>query len=773
MMIFNSDKCKSFAPGFLRLALVCLLAAAQLPLFAQQTAPARTTPPQQTTPTTPTTSPQPQDDTQDDVLRVSTSIVQTDVSVVDKKGQFVEGLQRDQFELKVEGKPQQVLFFERITAGSAGEATRLAATRGEAASSVSAVPKEYGRTVIFFIDDLHLSPETMNRAKELLRNFVEKELAPNMQVLIASSSGRIGFLQQFTNERSVLRAAIGRLTYLSQAALDIERPTMTAFQAEAIDRGNRDMLAYMVDETISETRQPPEARPGIVMQVQQRARRIRRQAALLNAGTITALESVVRARSPLAGRQTLFFVSEGFLRDNSETDLNDKMRRVADTAARTGTVIYTLSARGLAVGMIDASSGARADIMNESRDGTRSFAAYSPAAELSANQELLRDLAADTGGRALLNTNALEAAVTKTLSETSNYYLLAWRPEGLDVTGGAPKFRKIEISIKGRPELSVRVRRAFNNTAPERPAQLANTPAAASPAAAPSAANAALNGALNSLNPRRELPVDAYPVFTSDGQAGLIINASVQVTNDRLKFTPNGGKQQAQVEVAYVLLDDKGKVVHSDGRALTVGGNEVQGAAAGSSRGKLVTNFSLPVPAPGIYQFRAAARDSNSGISGSTFEWIEVPDMKAKGLVLSSLLITERRRTNATPPNGTPASGTGATANQPPDILRVERRFARSSRIFMQLYIYNATRRAASLAPDVEMEIKVLGAGRVVLNAPPHSVAAAGTSDPARIFYAAEVPLANMAPGTYLLQVTAMDRLTRTKTMRELDFVVE
>ena len=79
---------------------------------------------------------------------------------------------------------------------------------------------------------------------------------------------------------------------------------------------------------------------------------------------------------------------------------------------------------------------------------------------------------------------------------------------------------------------------------------------------------------------------------------------------------------------------------------------------------------------------------------------------------------------------------------------------------------------AANLPPDVEMEIKVLSAaGQVVLNAPPHKVSLA--DDPARIFYAAEVPLAKMASGVYLLQVTATDRVKRTKATRELDFTVE
>lgn len=749
-----------FTKTGLRLALACLLAA-QPAVFAQQ--PNRAQPP-------PTTS-QVQDDGQDDVLRVSTSVVQTDVSVVDKNGQFVEGLQREQFDLKVEGKPQQVLFFERITAGSAGEAARIAAARGETAGAGgSSVSREYGRTVIFFVDDLHLSPEGINRAKELLGNFVEKEMTPGMQVLVASPGGQIGFLQQFTNNREVVRAAIGRLRYLSQSLLDTERPAMTGYQAEAIDRGDRQMTAYMVEQIINENRLPRSSAQSVVLEVQQRARRIRRQAALLNGGTMTALESVVRVRSPLAGRQTLFYISEGFNRDNSESDLNARMQRVTDVAARTGTVIYTLQARGLAVGMHDASSSTRADIMSEAGG----YSGYSPTTELNANQDILRDLAADTGGRALINTNALETAVTKTLAETANYYLLAWRPEGLDVTGGAPKFRKIEISVKGRPDLTVRVRRGFNNTAPERassgtaatPATTSpatTLPATTSPAASSSATNTALNRVLNSLNPRRELPVDAYTVFTNVAQAGSVINASVQVSNDRLKFTPAGGKQQAQVEVAYVLLDDKGKAVRSDGRTLTVGGSDASGAAGGGSRGKIVTNFSIPVLAPGLYQFRAAARDAGSGLVGSAFEWVEVPDMKANRLALSTLLVTERRRAKAQQQQPSAA----------PDILRVERRFARASSVFLQLYIYNAVRKAAGDAPDVELEIKVLRDNRVVTNAPPHKVSVAPGSDPARIFYAAEVPLASMTPGLYLLQVTATDRAGRTTAVRELDFSVE
>jgi VWFA-related protein len=759
------------------LALGCLLPAMQSAALAQQqtaTAQQPTTQQQQPAITQPATGQQPaqQDDPSEDVLRVSTSLVQTDVSVVDKKGQFAGGLQSGQFELKVDGRVQPILFFERVTAGSAGEAARIASARGETPGGRGTVAPavEYGRAVIFFVDDLHLSPEGISRARELILNFIEREMTPGIQALVASASGQIGFLQQFTNDRAVLRAAVARIKLVSQATLDNERPAMSGYQAEMIDRGDRELFAYMVSQTLNETGQGysnPGARMAAEITVRNRARRVRRQSAQLSGAAIASLESVVRARSPYGGRQMLFFLSEGFTLDTQEADINRKMQRVTDIAARTGTVIYTLFTRGLAVGMLDASSSAGADLADI--NSATAFRGYSPSMELSATQEVLRGLAADTGGRSIINTNALDAAIANTLGETANYYLLAWRPEGVEVKGGAPRYRKIEISVKGRPDLTVRVRRNFLPASFAGDARAAATPA---PAAAPASTNNVLNSALNTLNTRRGLPVDAYAVFTNDAQGGSVINASVQLANDQLKFSPAaGGKPQAKVEVACAVLDERGKAVYSNGRTLTLDGKaDADAAATGASRGKLVTNFSIPVLAPGFYQFRTAARDTASGLVGSAFEWVEVPDLKANRLALSSLLVTERRR-----PGARTAGAAAAAAVTPaaPDILRVERRFARASHAFLQLYIYNAARKAAGDQPDVELEIKVLRDNKVVTNAPPHKVSIAPGSDPARIFYAAEVPLAGMTPGIYLLQVTVTDRAARTTAVRELDFSVE
>src|SRR5258708_2225935 len=150
----------------------------------------------------------------DDVLRINTELVQSDLMVFDKQGHFVDGLQREQFELNVDGKPQPISFFEQVKAGTSRERAQLVAVSNNSAPAEKTTPTNdsRGRTIVFFIDDLHLSLDSLGRTRKMLARFIDQEMNDNDRVAIASTSGDIGFLQQFTDNYSVLRAAVGRLT---------------------------------------------------------------------------------------------------------------------------------------------------------------------------------------------------------------------------------------------------------------------------------------------------------------------------------------------------------------------------------------------------------------------------------------------------------------------------------------------------------------------------------------------------------------------------------
>src|ERR1044071_9297382 len=144
----------------------------------------------------------------DDVVRVFTDLVQTDVMVFDKGGKFVKGLKREDFELKIDGKRKPLEFFEIITAGSVDEESQLAAARGSSRTAIPAGvrPLDRGRTVLFYVDDVHMDLASLNAAKKVIKHFLDNEQSQNDEAAIASTSGQIGFLQQLTDNRTVLNA---------------------------------------------------------------------------------------------------------------------------------------------------------------------------------------------------------------------------------------------------------------------------------------------------------------------------------------------------------------------------------------------------------------------------------------------------------------------------------------------------------------------------------------------------------------------------------------
>src|SRR6266446_2351933 len=97
----------------------------------------------------------------DSVVRIKTELVQTDVMIFDRHGHFVDGLRPEDFALTLDGKQQNIQFFERVAAGSAQEENQLSAVRlamparGRKADANSD-DVDRVRTIFFFVDDTHL-----------------------------------------------------------------------------------------------------------------------------------------------------------------------------------------------------------------------------------------------------------------------------------------------------------------------------------------------------------------------------------------------------------------------------------------------------------------------------------------------------------------------------------------------------------------------------------------------------------------------------------------
>jgi VWFA-related protein len=563
------------------------------------------------------TKPQSQAQNQDEVIRVNTELVQTDVMVFDKKGHFVAGLKPEQFVLKIDNKPQPVAFFEQVSSGSLRE-TKSKQTTGEVPLNGNPSTAARGRTVIFFVDDLHLAPDSLVRTRKALLEFINHGVAENDQVAITSSSGQIGFLQQFTDDKVVLRSAVARLNYRANTKMDMDNPPMSEYIAMKIRDGDESALTYYVQELQKQNcykagnqiicSMTPQA---MRLAVRERAQELVTMAAPDTDNTLILLEGLMRTAGQLPGRKLVFMISDGFYLNDRKTGARDRIKKITDAAGRAGVIIYTLDARGIISESLS--------VTNDRPIDGEGLTISSGIGEIVASQDGLNALAGDTGGRAFRNTNAPMAEwVDKVLDETSNYYLLAWRPNSDEQKRG--KFNRIEASIIDRPDLTVRLRSSYFKTAPL-PILTTKKKADKDPSVA---RENDMRLVIDAPVSQRQIPTELSLAFEQMPGVGTRVNAAIQISRDALTFELNDGKLVAELDIGGIFYDTKGKPVSS-----FVGRLKIFPAPQNSSltkRSQAVYSFHAWLPA-GLYQVRVGIRELKSGRIGSAMQWIEVPNI--------------------------------------------------------------------------------------------------------------------------------------------------
>ena len=685
-----------------------------------------------------------------DVLVVNTEVVQTDVMVFDKDGRFVNGLKREDFQLRVDGKPKAVEFFEKIQTGSVNEEQQIAAARGRArgasadGTTTGPRPLDRGRPVYFYIDDLHMDVAGVNDTRKLILNFINTQMMQNDEVAIASASGQIGFLSQLTDNKTVLRSAVERLKYRPYSVQDFESPRMSEHQALLISKYDRDVTDFFAEYILRNN--PGLSRETAETMVRSRANTILRQGSNVTTNTLAGLESLIRSSNELAGRKLVFFISQGFFLDDQNSDSRDRLRRITTSAARSGVVIYSIDARGLSVGGISAAMDSVAD-----PSGRLLLAAGQ---ELSASQDGLNALAADTGGRAYFNSNALEPAVKRAIEETATYYLLAWKPDS--ESSRSNKFRRIEVKINGRPELTVQVRRGFFD--------LPSEPETAKPQPTSTASDKPgdeLRRTLRSAYPKLQIPLSLQLSYVNTSEKGDLLYVSVQVPTQGLSFTTLEGKHTAIVDLLGAIFNHEGELGASFNKKVTITTKSLEAIQGNDS---VFYNFPVSLK-PGLYQTRISARDQRTGRTGSAHEWIEVPNVSSGQLALSSILMSGRSQL--------PISNTSTTStNDDLSNLRAGNRFSQNDFLRFVVIIYNATSATGS-TPDVAIQVQVVRDDQPVVTAPLKKVLMEGLTDLKRIPYAAELSLAGLPAGRYMLQVSIVDRVSKTSATQKTRFEVQ
>jgi VWFA-related protein len=649
-------------------------------------------------------------------FRIGVDAVRIDAVVTDRDGRIVADLTADDFEVRQDGRRQTVTFaqFVPVLTGAAPAPTvPLAGAKAEVLS-VSPPPvkrEDVQRTLAIVVDDLGLSVEGFQNTQPALHAFVDHELRPTDLVALVRTGGAGGGLQAFTTDRRVLHAAIDGLRWNGASRNGVE-----AFEP--------------VNVFMTFSGGGPSSAPTMDPSDFKSVEGLRRS--MLAAGTLGALNLVVRGARDLPGRKAIIFVSEGFgFLQGNEPDARVRavLDRVIDQATRAGVVIYSLDCRGLQSASLQASDNLKsAGFAPDEMDAkVRGYASDRIAFNRN-TQEGMAYLAEQTGGFAVLNTNDLARGLGRITDDVRSYYVIGYTPETgtFALKGKTPRSHKISINVR-RPGLRVKTRKDFlgvsdpqDTAGPVTPAQEL-IHAATSPFAATDIA----------------LHATTLPGYSPE--QGTFVRTLLHIDAHALSFVDGeGGKKTAAVDVLGMVFDQEGtEVAHlSTGFSVALT-NE---AAEEALRDGLVYVLRIPVRRSGGYQVRFAVRDQHSGVMGSAGEFVNVSNMAGGAFALSGIVLrSEDGSVSAL------SGGADQIALTPAQALRVYRP---GTRISYAYEIYNATT-SVQAAPSIWR-----GTERVFAAAPDTLIVPPGGAP--RFAAAGGLSLGErLPPGSYVLQVLA------------------
>jgi VWFA-related protein len=683
---------------------------------------------------------------------VKAELVQIDVVVTDRKGEPVRGLRPEDFEVLEDGKRQRVTHFK----DGRGRPVPLLvdAPALPAVEAPPAVPEDgQGRYIVLAVDDMNMDPANFAQAKRAFRRFAEEQVGEDDLVAVVTSSGSLGHYHSFTRPGIALARAIDRLTPRPRMDTSPGFYHMSEYQAELIDRGDRDALRLAVEEILQS--QPGSQYSFAASEAESTARRIVAETVHRSRATLGTIEDVVRSLAPLEGRKVMILASDGFLvglgtRSSQAFDLRD----IVDAATRSGVVIYGVDTRGL-VALVPGGDASSRVTPVMSAPGVRESIEHQSTQAL---RDAMHTLADDTGGFLVSSTNDLASGFKRIVVDNDQYYVLAYEPTNEARNG---KFRKIEVRLPGRRGLRVRTRKGYFAPDDRRAPSVATLRAEA---AATEAARreADLHRGLASLFPLRELPVGLSADFVRLPPAGSQVVVSALIDLAKARFEAAGDRQQAVLEVVAMIYDEKGEVaanLQAERAALSFGAQRFEAARQEGLRYQKSAALK-----PGLYQVRVAVREEGTGRLGSAAEWVEVPEVAVGKLALSSVFLS------AGPAEPIHPASTGA---ERPPVREVQalKRFRRSEALYFQLYVYDPARDGTG-ATDVVLQAQLWAGPRQVAASPVGPVTfedKGGVPTP----YTSSFPLASLTPGSYELRLAVSDRKSGQNEVRRVTFLVE
>lgn len=714
------------------------------------------------------TAQQPTPQKDDEVVKISTDLIQIDVTVTDKTGKVVTGLKADDFEVFENGQRQKLsnFSFASKTAGGAAVGGGASPNTGQtvpAATADGTTTTSIRRTIAIVVDDLNLSFASVYYTRRALKRFVDRQMETNDLVAIIRTGGGVGALQQFTSDKRILHAAIEQIKWNPLGAGGIEALTPVSQDPQDITERFTTESDYVVGNLSGTRRATPHVRKSItdVKATDYNHTKVLGEfaAGAYAQASMASMKYIVSGMNDLPGRKIMMLFSDGFaIRNDANKSRTSTvyamLQDLVDHTNRSSVVVYTFDTRGMQTMSIAAS-----DNTYEVIDGHREQKQLIRLDEFKKNQDSLAYFAGQTGGKALLDSNDLNGGIQRALDEQSGYYLIGYVPDSDTFDAAKHRFNKLEVKVN-RPGVKVSYRSGFFNT---------SSPVAA--ATAPTVERK-MAAALTSPFASNEIAVNVNALYADDPADGAYIRSFLHIDAKNLTFTDDtGGWKKAKFDVAAVTFGDNGVPVDKKESEYTI---KTKGATYDTMlRNGFVYVLIMPIKGSGLMQFRAAVRDSTSGKIGSASQVVDIPDLSKKKLTLSTIAVENvNMSTWQLISQGKVGSGPGQTQLASSLLYdTVLKQFQAGTVLRYGYEVYNASN--GSSQPDLETQTRILQNNKAVVEGTVTKFNASGQPDLTHIKISGAMMLKDtLAPGDYVLQVAVTDRHNKRVATQQFPFEI-
>lgn len=665
---------------------------------------------------------------QEVTFKTETKLVIVNVSVKGKDGKPLTTLKKEDVEIYEDGVKQNLAVFELeqlsndvlapvATAAPAPTLVERAAPAEQVpagqsvttAAATAAVRHQDKRLVALFFDFSNMPQEDQQRARDAAVDFIAKQMTSSDLVSIMAYGNRFDVLEDFTADRDRLLSRLRKMGTGEGAGL----ADAAATGADASD----DSGTFVADDT---------------------------EFNVFNTDRkLSALEDATKKLAAFPEKKALIYFASGLSLTGLENQ--SQLRATVNSAVRANVSFYPVDARGLtAESPVGAASQA-------SGRGTGAFTGGTQASRRSsatASQDTLYTLAADTGGKALVDSNDLALGIRQAQEDISSYYILGYYSTNSAEDG---KFRKIQVKLASK-DLQASTKIDFRNgyyasktfakfTSGDKERQLEE--------------------ALTLGDPVSELPLALEVDYFRVAQNRYLVPISLKIPGSVLALAKKGGKQSTDFDfIGQVRENPSGKLVGGVRDNIPVKLSDADASQLEHRHLQYDAGLTLP---PGKYNLRFLARENQTGKMGTFETNFVVPDLSnAKDLRLSSVILSSQKE-DVKAAVGSADNDKRALANHPliqngqktvPSITRV---FRKDQTLYVYFEVYDPAPEGASKAPDLTAQVELLQGARKAFSSMPANQTKMTPNRPGVASFNFQVPLAKINAGQYTAQINVID----------------